>query len=112
MGYADITTPIRFASLAVTSTAVSLLDFSGVTAADVQNASLATLSIVGGNVNIRWDGTNPTGAAGGGIRLVGLPSAGVQANAVFQIEGGNAVANLRIIAETGSTPTVNVMLEG
>lgn len=113
----NTTLAFAFSSEVVTdSDVVAISDFTGFTSGIINQANRAIISVVDGNVNVRWDGGDPTDAPGGGIAIIGSPATDVASNAVFIVDGGANVANLKFIKAVlqvggGLDPAVSILLE-
>lgn len=88
-------------SATVTTTAVSDLDDFSFTTTPGNRAKRAIISCVTNNVMVTWSGTDPTSTLGHPI---------VAAVDTFVIEGSPNVANLRLLALSGSA-TVTITIE-
>lgn len=95
------TDAFAFGSGTVSTTALSLVDLSGLTTGDVEAAGRARITVAGNPVRYRYDGTAPTAAVGhylaanGEVILVGRPNL----ERLSFIRAGGADAELSVTLE-------------
>jgi len=103
IGNEKVPVPIEFASFTASTSVVAIT--SHFTAEELDQANAAVFSVNGGQLHYRYDGGNPTGAAG-----LMLDDSGGDATAV--VFGEVNVKNLKFIKEAGGPDvTVSVQLE-
>jgi hypothetical protein len=86
----------------VSSTALALADFTGITAANVDASSRLWLTVNSGSVRLYYGGTTPTTSAG---HLV-------ISGSDLLLSGSEVLAQFQVIRDGGSDATVTVTLEG